>query len=80
MRRNIILQRKKVKVLLDAAKVIVVIPGRCGTHRTRNPEAACIGFAVSPWIPDRASQVGLARLGHLTLPISGKPEIGGRPE
>lgn len=53
MRRNIILQRKKVKVLLDAAKVIAVIPGRCGTHRTRNPEAAWIGFAVSRWIPDR---------------------------
>jgi hypothetical protein len=28
-------------------------------------------------IPGRAIQVGLSRLGHSKLPISGKPEIGG---
>jgi hypothetical protein len=31
------------------------------------------------WIPGPATQVGSSRLGQIKLPISGKPEIGGRP-
>ncbi len=52
-----------------------VIPGREQGERTRNPEAfsdPASGFRVPP------TQVGYSRPGQVEMPISGKPEIGGR--
>lgn len=87
MRRNIVLQRKKVKVLLDAAKVIVVIPGqeRLLLFPPLDGEGGCsreraVGWGVAskfslPRFARRPPPAHLAALGSHP-----SPQGGGRKE